>query len=112
MAQRRAISCLAAFRVLQLRSSAPRGEGGRTWRRLRTIVSSAISYPSHFFELQLPRKAAQPTIGAATSADDTGGNAARMPASLVRLSNSALIATKAELPDMDSAAISGLKVKG
>ena len=35
-----------------------------------------------------------------------------MPASLVRLSISALIATRAELPDMAMAAISGLSVKG
>ena len=35
-----------------------------------------------------------------------------IPASLVRLSKSALIATTAELPDIDSAAISGDSVKG
>jgi hypothetical protein len=35
-----------------------------------------------------------------------------MPSSLVRFSSSALTATNAELPDMASAAISGLSVKG
>jgi hypothetical protein len=35
-----------------------------------------------------------------------------MPVSLVRFSISALIATIAELPDIDSAAISGDSVKG
>ena len=42
----------------------------------------------------------------------TTGRAARMPASLVRLSIRALIATMAELPDMDSAATSGDSVNG
>ena len=40
------------------------------------------------------------------------GLACLIPASLVRLSSSALMATTAELPDIDSAAISGDSVKG
>jgi hypothetical protein len=40
------------------------------------------------------------------------GLALLIPASLVRLSSSALMATTAELPDIDNAAITGDRVKG
>jgi hypothetical protein len=47
-------------------------------------------------------------------ANSAGGaaRAACIPSSLVRLSISALTATMMELPDIDSAAISGLNVNG
>ena len=51
-------------------------------------------------------------IAAGTAAAVRLGLALLMPASLVRLSSSALMATTAELPDIDNAAISGESVKG
>ena len=53
-----------------------------------------------------------PAATLAAVAGAPGDPALLMPASLVRLSISALMATTAELPDIDSAAISGDSVKG
>ena len=61
--------------------------------------------------LHLLDHAVAPTAAGATAAVALG-LALLMPASFVRLSSRALIATTAELPDIDSAAISGDSVKG
>lgn len=50
--------------------------------------------------------------GRAHALAPAGGPCARMPSSRVRLSNKAFTATSAELPDMASAATSGLMTKG
>ena len=71
----------------------------------RTIPAEKLAVAEKHIQVAPARVVVAPTGGPATRAD-------LMPASLVRLSISALMATTAELPDIDSAASSGESVKG